>query len=168
MTGPVRRMGDYLLAMGSYSFKSSGKTASVITTETPTTTVIPYGIKTPLRYGVDTIYEVHTSLADQVADNFRNLILTNWGERLGLFNFGADLRPILSNFASLDDFDSAAMQRINSAVSMWMPYISLGDFTSSTDRTNNKSVVPIRLRITYSIPALEVKKRILELTMYAM
>lgn len=151
-----------------YSFKSVGKTQSTVIQETPTKTILPIGIKTPLRKGTNSLFEMHTAIADQVADNFRNLLLTNWGERLGTFDFGANLRPILANFTSLDDFDSEAMKRISDSVAKWMPYIDLEDFSSTTDRSNNRNLVPVILTITYNIQSLNVKKRVLQLTMYAL
>lgn len=157
--------------MGSYSFKSAGKTTTVTTTETPVVTPPPIGIKTPLRFGDTALFAVNTDMADQVADNFRNLLLTNWGERLGNFEMGANLRPLLANFTSLEDFDGEAMSRITAAVSRWMPYISLEDFTSSTNKVlqaQSPNLIPVTMRISYGIPALNVKKRIVEITMYAM
>lgn len=154
--------------MGSYSFKSVGRTQEQVKLETQDKTTLPIGIKTPLSLGVDSLFTTHTSLADQAADNLRNLLLTNRGERLGLFEFGGDLRPILADLVNIDDFDAKVMERINIAVGRWMPYIDLEDFQSTVDRTDNRVVAPVKLRITYNIPVLNVKKRVLELTLYAM
>ena len=151
-----------------YSFKSVGKTASKISQETPSVSVLPIGIMTPLRRGSSDLFVMSTSLVDQVADNFRNLLLTNWGERLGLFDFGANLRPILSDRATSEDFDTAAMKRISDAVSKWMPYIDLESFSSTVDESNKRSLVNVIMTVTYNIPSLNVKKRVLEITMYAL
>lgn len=153
--------------MGSYSFKSSGKTQEQKTIEQLTQTAIPVGIKTPLRLGGDEgIYAMHTSLADQVHDNLRNLLQTNWGERLGLYDFGANLRPLVTEFVSQDDFDAQAVQRISNSVSKWMPFVGLEDFLSEIDRTENKNTAVVRITVTYSIPALSVTKRALQVTLY--
>lgn len=112
-----------------------------------------------------------TSLADQVADNLRNLILTNWGERVVHYDFGANLRPLMSDLVSLDDFDSAACERIKGAVNKWMPFVSLINFESSVDRTAAASasgLAVIRIVITYNVPALKVLNKALEVTLYAM
>jgi hypothetical protein len=56
----------------------------------------PYiGIKTPLQYGENSegIFAMHTSLSDQLKDNFINLLYTNHGERLANYDFGANLKP---------------------------------------------------------------------------
>jgi phage baseplate assembly protein W len=157
--------------MGSYSFKSSGKTQEQKLVEQLTSATVPIGIMTPLRLGYGDQAEIlatHSSLADQVHDNLRNLLMTNWGERVGSYDFGANLRPLMSDLVSLDDFDSKTIERISSAVNRWMPYVSLEDFISVTDHTDNKNTAIIRLTVTYSVIALNVKTRALELVLYAM
>jgi phage baseplate assembly protein W len=155
--------------MGSYSFKHVGQTQQKVIEETQVKSIVNIGIKTPLRLGTTEIFEMSTQLDNQVADNFRNMILTNWGERLGLFNFGADLKPVLANLINTEDFDTEIMQRISTATAKWMPYIDLNDFQSSIDRSSdNHGLAKINLKITFSVPALQVKKRTLELTLYAL
>lgn len=153
--------------MGSFNFKSVGKTQLQRATTELEVTPLPIGIKTPITIGTDSLFEMHTSMADQVHDNLRNLILTNWGERLGLYYFGANLRPITTELVSLDDFDAAAVSRISDAVSRWMSYVSLEEFLSEVDRTENTNTAVVRLTITYSIPMLNVTKRTLQVTLYA-
>lgn len=156
--------------MGTFNFKSAGKTSIQKTIETLTQSPTPIGIKTPLELGtgnVDGIFRMHYKLADQVHDNLRNLLQCNWGERLGIYDFGANLRPLLSELVSPDDFDAAAVERISSAVGRWMPYISLDEFLSNFDRTENQHTAVAKITITYSIPTLNVEKRSLEITLYA-
>jgi phage baseplate assembly protein W len=152
--------------MGSYSFKSVGKTKEQSTLETLVKSEQPIGVKTPLQLGTtEGILAMHYSLADQVHDNLRNLLLTNWGERLQQYYLGANLSPLLSDYATQDDFDSAAISRINAAVQKWMPYINLQDYLSEVDNTESRSIGVIRLTITYGIPSLQVEKRALQLTL---
>lgn len=155
--------------MGTYSFKSSGilKTNQVAEKAERELVELPVGIITPLRLGTNEgIFAMNYSLEDQIADNLRNLIQTNWGERLGLYQYGANLRPILVDYSTQEDFDSLAIQRINSAVSKWMPYVSLEDFISSTDRVENLNTAIVKLLITYTIPSIETKKRAVEVILY--
>src|SRR5271166_2059349 len=121
--------------MGSYSFKSSGTTQAATVANALVVTPPQIGILTPLSLGTTEIVTVSTDIATQMTDNLRNLILTNWGERLGFYNFGANLRPLTTELVSQDDFDSKAISSIRSAVQTWMSYIDLQDFTSSIDRT---------------------------------
>lgn len=153
--------------MASYSFKSVGKTKEKIAEETVAKSLTPFGIKTPMSLGSESgIFSMNYSLADQFSDNLRNLLLTNWGERLGLYDFGANLRPLATEFSSQDNFDNEAISRIKSAVQKWMPFIDLEDFTSTVDRQENKNTAIIKVTITYNIPALEVTKKSLQIVLY--
>jgi len=155
--------------MATYNFKSVGITDENRTKQQLTTTPVPVGIKTPLRPGqADGIFALNYSLADQMHDNLRNLLLTNWGERLGFYDFGANLRPLTAEFVSEDDFDSQAITRINGAVRRWMPYISLEDYVSTVNHTQNKNTGIIQLTVSYSIPALNVKNKQLVIVLYVM
>ena len=59
-----------------FNFKSSG-TRTDDRRFTPKESVKrPFGIKTPLEEG-DDIFKMHTNPIRQIADNFRNLIMTN-------------------------------------------------------------------------------------------
>ena len=154
--------------MSSFSFKSSGKTQEQRQIEQLTQSQVPFGIKTPLRLGTEDFLETNFNLADQVQDNLRNLLLTNWGERLGFYNFGGNLRPLVTELVSLGDFDTAAVERIREAVNRWMSYVDLEDFSSETDRIENKNTAVIRITITYNVPALNIKKKQLQITLYAL
>lgn len=154
--------------MATYNFKSSGKTREQRTLERLNATPIPFGIKTPMQLGSEGegILSMNYNLADQFADNLRNLILTNWGERLGLYDFGANLRPLTTEFTNQDDFDSEAISRISNAVSRWMPFVNLETFESQVDRVENKNTGIIKINVTYSIPAIEVNKRSMQVILY--
>ena len=154
--------------MASYSFKSSGLTQQQSQVEQLAKTVTPIGIKTPLQLGdSDGIFAMNFVLADQVHDNLRNLILTNWGERLGQYTLGANLRPLTTEYVSQDDFDTQAITRIKNAVAKWMSYVDLEDFLSEVDRTNLvNNLAQINITITYNVPALNVKGRKLQIKLY--
>lgn len=128
---------------------------------------IPIGIKTPLELvGGKTLFAVHTDIGEQIKDNLRNLLLTNWGERLGLTNFGANLRPLLTEYSNKDDFDTEAMIRINTAVSKWMPFVTPVAFDSKPDFENNVFTGKIRLFVIYSVSQLNINEEILEIELY--
>jgi phage baseplate assembly protein W len=155
--------------MTTYNFKSSGKTQAQRIIEQVNASLAPVGIKTPMRLGSsEGIFEMTYSLADQVGDNLRNLLMTNRGERLGLGDFGADLRPLMSEFTTQEDFDTAAVERIKAAVSRWMPYVDLYEFMSEIDRNNNKNTAVVNLTVTYNVPALGLKDRKIQVVLYAM
>jgi len=147
------------------SFKSVGKTIETLQKESLKETPTPIGIKTPLRVGESSegLFAMHFSLADQIHDNLRNLILTNWGERLGSYDFGANLKELTTEYASREDFDNEAVVRINSAVSKWMPFVSLNEFEPQLDQENAGNYV--RFKITYDIPILNVVNKALEIVL---
>ena len=151
--------------MASFNFKSSGKTSTQKTLEQPFTK-IPVGIKTPLTLGENDVFSMHYDTADQVHDNLRNLLLTNWGERVGFYYFGANLRKLTTEISDIDQFDDAAISNIRDAVTRWMPFVSLKDFSSSVDHTSNIDTGIVKIKITYSIPQLGVEDRSLQVTLY--
>jgi phage baseplate assembly protein W len=157
--------------MSSFTFKSTGKTPLQKRGEIIPVSREPIGIKTPLEIdnGSGTeILVMYDRLSDVLHDNLKNLILTNWGERLGLYNFGANLQPLLADFNSQDDFDNEAISRIQNAVSKWMPLVNLENFVSNIDTPYSKnSLVKINVRITYSIPSIGVSTRGLEVILSA-
>jgi phage baseplate assembly protein W len=87
-----------------------------------------------------------------------------------MYDFGANLRPLMSELVSSDDFDGKIMERISNAVARWMPYVSLENFESKIDRTNtdHESLAHINVKITYSVPSLGVSNRLLEIMLSAM
>jgi phage baseplate assembly protein W len=156
--------------MGSYSFKSTGKTFEQKVVERIESSPVPIGIKTPLQINENDgeIFVTYDKLSDVVHDNLRNLILTNWGERLGIYEFGANLKPLLSELVSQDDFDTAAIDRINSAVKKWMPFVSLENYLSDSTKIDNRSLARIYIKITYNVPSLGVKNKMLQINLNAM
>lgn len=153
--------------MAAYSFKASGKTQEQTLVEALQQSPVPIGIVTPMRPGTsEGVFAMHFKLGDAVHDNLRNLVLTNHGERLGLYDFGANLRPLTTEFVSQDNFDGSAVERIKTAVARWMPYIELEEYVAVVDRNDNRATAVIVMTITYNVPALGVKKRALQITLY--
>jgi phage baseplate assembly protein W len=116
---------------------------------------IPLGIVTPVRAGdeSDGIFKMHRDLGDQIQDNFRNLLLTNRGDRVVQYNFGADLMPLTFELTSHENFDIEAMLRIKAATERWMPFIVLKDFESKIEHSTDKQPVGrITIDVTYDVP----------------
>lgn len=133
-------------------------------------TIIPIGIKTPaeLDYSGNGLFQMHTDIKKQVSDNLRNLLLTNWGERLGNYSFGANLKPLMADFSHKEDFDNEAMIRINTAIVKWMPFITPMAFESFFDNKNNTSTALNKLVLIYSVPNLGIVNDSLEISLYGM
>ena len=157
--------------MATYNFKHVGQTRQEKRTEDTSIskTVTDIGIKTPLREGKNTFFAMHTSLADQVADNFRNMLLTNWGERMGLYKYGGNLKPILSDYSGHENFNQELLERVRNATASWMPYIELDEMTvfENTEMTNKRGLPVIDLYIKYDIPSLDVKGNVIQLSLHA-
>ena len=98
-----------------YSFKSVGKTQNNILNEPGRVTVneLPIGFRTPLQFEdmTDGLFVMHKSLISQVADNLKNLILTNHGERLIQSNLGASILPLAFELTN-EEVDNTIMARI--------------------------------------------------------
>ena len=155
--------------MGQISFKDVGvkgfKQQDVLNKNK---TLQPIGIKTPVESdpSQNGIFLMHTDIKEQVADNLRNLVLTNWGERLGNYFLGANLRPLLVDFSSKDDFDQEAMVRINTAISKWMPFVTPDAYESFIDHTQNKYTGIVKLILIYSVSSLGIRNAKLEVTLF--
>lgn len=156
--------------MALLTFKSVGKTVEQRKQESNTVSgsLSPIGLKTPLRYGENSegVFAMHFSLEEQLRDNFRNLILTNWGERVALYDFGANLRELVTEYTNETDFDNEAIRRIAEATTKWMPYIQPQSFESVVDTGTNQHTAVIRIRITYDIPLLSITNKTLEVSLY--
>jgi phage baseplate assembly protein W len=152
-----------------YSFKSVGKTNELAEKlKSSAISQPPIGIKTPVllsdRGG--SFLEMHTSFSEQAHDNLRNLILTNHGERLGLFDFGANLTELTFELQD-EDVQMEAMSRISAAIKKYMPYISLETFVPIVDNFENKEVAKVGIIIGYSIPKLKTPLKNLEVILYS-
>lgn len=153
--------------MAALSFKDVGTQYGEETLQS-TPVSFPIGFKTPLELDTEhnSIFKMHYRLSDQITDNLRNLILTNRGERLGLYEFGANIRPLLTEFANKDAFDQEAMKRIKKAVSLYMPFVELIGYESRADRTENISTGIVKLLIVYRVPEANLGETVMEVDMY--
>jgi len=155
--------------MPSFNFKSSGvQLQQTISTIPLFTGSIPVGIKTPVKLGTadhEDFLGMNFLLSDQITDNLRNLVQTNWGERLGHYSYGANLRPLLTELVSSnlsqEDFETGAINRIRKAISSWMPYVTPQTLVTNInfDQNTGKGVSNINLNITYDIPTLGVTNK---------
>ena len=150
-------------------FKSSGQLKSTIDkVEEDFSFSKLIGIKTPLEFGAgrDGLFKMHKNLKDQIKDNFKNLLMTNHGERLGNYSFGANLEELAFELAT-DDIEQEAISRINQAISVYMPFISLTNFEAFTEHFDNEHTAKIGIRVTYGIPSLNVSDQVIEVILRA-
>jgi len=154
--------------MAKIEFASVGVQLDTAVKTQTTGSLLPLGFKTPLQFGVDAegIFAMYFTFEKQLEDNFRNLLYTNHGERLGLYDFGANLRPLTTELNSQDNFDATAIQNIKAATSKYMPFLSLKTFESTIDRFNNQHVGKIIIKVIYDIPLLNLIDKEMDVTLY--
>jgi phage baseplate assembly protein W len=146
--------------MSAISFKSVGETEESEKFKSSRTFELPYGIKTPIRKGNGTLFEMSMDMRDQIHDNLKNLILTNSGERLGNYNFGANLQPVLAEKLSKESFDETVMKRISASVGTFMPYIILKDFESKIGKVDEiTGTAATFIVITYDVTSIGISNK---------
>ena len=150
-----------------FKFKSSGFTREDRRFVPKKTVDRPIGIKTPMEEG-DDIIKMHTSPVRQLSDNFRNLIMTNNGERLGMFDFGANLNALLFEYSNNPDFESLVAQAITESANKFIPSISITGISVLPVDVNEKNdlnrvgLTKVRVRIDYTIPKFKSRNLALE------
>jgi len=126
------------------------------------------GIATPVRIAEDgsSFLVMTTTYADALHDNLVNLIMTNHGERLGFPDFGANLMELAFEMATQEG-QSEAIQRINTAIASYMPYIVPVTFEPIVELFDNKDVAKSGVKLSYSIPKLGVSRRSMEVIIFS-
>ena len=146
-----------------FNWKSAGTSVHSDPRLSEPVTPSPVGVKLPLSPGTGRsgLFEMHFNPIDQIKDDFRNLVLTNHFERLGNPLYGANLRPLTTEYSALDHFEAAAMDRIQQAVLNFMPIIDLDDFSSTFIKDTDPALLRIDMSIKYNIPKLGAMGNIL-------
>lgn len=152
-----------------FKFKSSGTKFTDPVVANATAPKLPIGIKTPMSLGDNRsgIFAMNFELRDQVEDNLRNLLLTNYGERLGKFDFGANLRSLVSEVTSGEDFESRAMNQIQDSVTKYMPYVSLESFGVEFDKNPPKGMAVANIRMQYTVQQAGIFSKSISVKIYA-
>jgi phage baseplate assembly protein W len=160
-----------------FKFKSSGVQANdrkYDKTESAKNTVVKIGFKTPLmNSGIDDIFDMHTDPREQIKDNLKNLLLTNHGERLGHFNFGANLKSILYDFVEDDAYKNTVSDHIRRATEQFLPSVAIDDIQLVLLSDKEKRQIAdsgfatrLNIRVIFSIPTLRTDNLAVEVTMF--
>ncbi len=147
-------------------FKSVGVRKTGESDRVASEAVTPIGIVTPLSLGEggSGLLTMHYNLPDQIADNLRNLVMTNHGERVGVFDFGANLRPLTLELAQ-PIWEEEAMIRIKTAVAKFMPFVELKTFEVTILGAEAQAVGRVAIRMTYTVQDVQTRDRALEVIM---
>ena len=161
-----------------FNFKSSGiKISDPKFRETKASAeskIRPIGIKTPLEIGDDRaeIFKMHIDPLEQIADNLRNLVQTNSGERLGRYSIGCDLMSLLfdRNSQNEAEYENIAIQNIKKQVQRYMPVVAIDEVRFSSvdkvDYTDKTSLSKVIINIQFSVPRLKRLKNRIEVVLY--
>lgn len=99
------------------------------------------GITLPIRLGQTGMFDQSTTVIQQVRSNFKNLILTKKGERVGQPELGCDLWKILFEPLTDETLENARLS-VADAVDRWMPFIELTDFQIA--KTDDENIINIK------------------------
>lgn len=134
----------------------------LITNENETTGSIDYkfsnpiGVTIPFNNPSGIFYQSFTN-RNQVLSNLKNLLMTAKGERYMQPDFGTELKFILfENISSEDDFIKKIEDELTSAISTWLPYISIQTISVNLNMTedgrvdDNSHAVGITLNVSVS------------------
>lgn len=159
-----------------FNFKSSGKkvTSNKFKKENLERLVIPIGIKTPLEIGNENaeLFKLHIDPLEQLADNLRNLVQTNHGERLGRFEFGCNLKSILfeRNGSLESDYERIINENITNQVKKYLPVILINNIDinplKKIDNLDKTSLSKVIIKINFAVPILKRMNNSIEVVLY--
>ena len=94
-----------------------------------------YSPKFPLSFSSEGGYSSNTSIKEVVKQNFKNLVLTNPGERIANPNFGVGLYGFL--FEQNDQIVQKNIRnRIERQIETYMPFIELQEFVNEINENH--------------------------------
>jgi len=134
----------------------------------------PIGIKTPLRLGTgnSNLFDMHFQPSDQIIDNLKNLIKTNFGERLGRFDYGANLQSLSFDYADIGNFENNALTNIREAINKTMPIVEVDNVEVISYSKEDNSEIPsgiaqVNIAVTYNVPKIKIIGAKLTAVIYA-
>ena len=158
----------------SISFKSSGKDSTSYTAnnaQIEEETLPPLSIKTPLELSNnpnDSLFVMHREIDDVIQDDFRSLLLTSKGERLGRTDYGCSLKNLTFELISSENFENNIMTEIQESVTKYLPFIQLQSFSSNNfkyEGNDDSSLANLQIDIMYDIPKLGITNKIISLNL---
>jgi phage baseplate assembly protein W len=113
------------------------------------------GISPKLPLALDTIdlaYKLNKTLKETVQQNFKNLVLTNPGEKTMDSKFGVGIKQFL-----FENFSSTTAENITNTIKSqtrrYLPFISIEQININDSQDNNKLYITIR----YAVPTLSIE-----------
>lgn len=106
---------------------------------------VAIGIDLPTSSNQGSLFQLNYLTIDQMVANAKNLLLTNYGERPMLPNFGCNLRAVLFENATVDLIEDIE-DTIRENFQIWLPYIFINELI-----VNAPELSPNRINISMSI-----------------
>jgi len=128
---------------------------------------INFNPATPLKLSTNKsdLFVMNTDLGDAIADNLKNLLLTNRGERIMEPDFGANLKSILTEFGT-SGFEGEVMARIKTSVAKYLPYVILQQMKlEKLPAPISSGLVIIRIEIMYSVAKANLSNQQMTITL---
>lgn len=149
------------------SFKGG---TSPITTRVETYTVgdpQPFSILTPLRLPdkIGDTFKMTADVSEGIIEDFKNMILTNYGERIGKPDFGGNLQSLLTERVSDPDWNSRAASLIRMTTEKYMKGITIDEVDSVELQSQNDGFSRVKISLFFSIASLGIQKRKFDITL---
>lgn len=144
-----------------FSYTSDGSDVGQDRTAPAVSQKNPISIKSPLstseRFGAFDMYE---DVVSAVTAHIKNILLTNKGERLGNYNFGADVRRIIFE-SNVGDVEDTLARSIQENISTYIPAVELLNMAIFTrDQINDIRANEILLRVTFKIKGININSSV--------
>lgn len=116
----------------------------------PPIVVTPISIQTPLRPSSRGTFVTNDTTVDAVANDLKDLILTNYGERVIQYDFGANLRPLI--FEQDLNIEQKITDAITSAAQKWIPLANILNIDVQTASTNSQLTEnSVQVSVTFTV-----------------
>jgi len=106
----------------------------------------------PIHRNSEDGYALNKTMLDVIKQNFKNLVLTNPGERIMIPDFGVGIKRFLFEQNTTETYNSIR-GAINQQTSKYMPFITINDIFFSTDQDD--TLHSLAISINYEIVPLE-------------
>jgi|TARA_R110002074_G_scaffold349865_1_gene520629 phage baseplate assembly protein W len=98
----------------------------------------------------DGFYALTKTLADNVKQNFKNLLLTAPGERVMIPEFGVGLRNFLFD-NSVAEMENDIIRAVDEQTKLYMPFVEINDL-----EVIDTELDTVALNIFYSVPSVGI------------
>lgn len=96
-------------------------------------------------------FEMTNDEMSALRENIKSLILTNWGERLGHYYLGCNLREFLFEQIEVNELREKIADRILSQINLWMPFVTIKNLNillTSDDQSVPENAIKIKIEFT--------------------